>query len=224
MKKLLLVIIVLGVGITSFAQAEIDTDQLSLDISKADAANTEQLKAFIWKKASVVTVDGEVKLNTLSEFSFDENGKLEMKNIDAKTDVKQKRGVRGKVQQSKAKGNVDYVEDALKVMISYTYMTKGQLLDFFGKAKISEANGVITASAGDVFAKGDLLTVKVESATKLFLHKEFSGFMGEDPISGKIDYAKFKSGVSHATTNVLNLPAKKAVINAKNQDYSMRVE
>lgn len=66
--------LLIGVCLTSFGQ--IDRDQLSLDISKADAANTEQLKQFIWKRASVVTVNGVVKMNTLSEFKFDETGKL----------------------------------------------------------------------------------------------------------------------------------------------------
>lgn len=221
MKKLILLFAV-GVWITTFAQ--VDRDQLSLDISKADAANTEQLKSFIWKKASVVTVDGEVKANTLTEFKFDENGKLQMQNIDANTTVKQKRGIRGKVQQSNAQNNMDYVEQALKVMISYTYMTKGQLLDFFGKAELSEADGILTATAKDVYNKGDMLTLKVEEATNLFVHKSFSGFMGEDPISGEINYAKFKTGVSHATTNVLKLPAKNAVINSTNQDYSQRIQ
>ena len=55
MKKLIL-LLAMGAWMVTFAQ--VDRDQLSLDISKADAANTEQLKAFIWKKASVVTVDG----------------------------------------------------------------------------------------------------------------------------------------------------------------------
>lgn len=222
MKKLILFFAML-VGITAFAQ-EIDRDQLSLDISKADAANTEQMKAFIWKKASVVTVDGEVKLNTLSEFKFDENGDLQMQNIDAETTVKQKRGIRGKVQMSNAQDNVDYVEEALKVMIAYAYMSKGQLLDFFGKAELSVADGIMTATAKDVFAKGDMLTIKVEQATNLFVYKEFSGFMGEDPVSGEINYAKFKSGVSHATTTVMQLPVKNAVITSTNQDYTQRVQ
>jgi len=114
MKKLLCVLFAMGVWATSYAQAEVDRDQLSLDISKADAANTEQLKAFIWKKASTVTVDGQVKLTSLSEFKFDENGELQMQNIDAETTVKQKRGIRGRAQASKAQDNVDYVEEALK--------------------------------------------------------------------------------------------------------------
>lgn len=221
MKKLI-VLIAVGAWIGSFAQ--IDRDQLSLDISKADAANTEQLKAFIWKKASIVTVDGVQKANTLSEFKFDEAGELKMQNIDANTTVKQKRGLRGRAQASAAQDNMDYVEEALKVMIAYTYMTKGQLLDFYGKAELSEADGLLIATANDVFAKGDKLTIKVEKATNLFVYKQFSGFMGEDTISGEITYGKFKSGISHATTNMLSLPAKNAVINSVNQDYSQRVQ
>ena len=224
MKKLLLFIIALGIGMTSFAQAEIDTDQLALSVSKADAANTEQLKAFIWKKSSTVTVNGEVKLTTLSEFQFDDKGELQMQNIDAQTTVKQKRGLRGRAQANRAQDNIDYVEKALEVMINYTYMSKGQLLDFFDKAKITEADGILTATAKDVYAKGDELTVKLEKDTKLFVHKKFSGFMGEDHISGEIDYDKFKSGISHVKSHVLNLPAKNAVINSVNQDYSQKIE
>lgn len=222
MKRLIL-FFAMVVGITAFAQ-EVDRDQLSLDISKADAANTEQLKAFIWKKASVVTVDGVEKLTSLSEFKFDEKGELQMQNIDAETTVKQKRGLRGRAQQSAAQDNLDYVEEALKVMIAYTYMSKGQLLDFFGKAELTEADGLLIATAKDVYSKGDMLTIKVEKATNLFVYKKFSGFMGEDPISGEITYGKFKSGISHATTNVLKLPAKNAIINSTNQDYSQRVQ
>ena len=223
MKKLIL-LLSMGVWITSFAQVEIDRDQLSLDISKADAANTEQLKSFIWKKASIVTVHGEVKANTLSEFSFDENGKLQFKNIDAETNVRQKRGIRGRVQQQIAEDNIDYVEDALNVMISYTYMSKGQLLDFFNKANIIENDGIIEATASNVYKEGDKLTIKVESATKLFLYKEFTGYMEGDQISGEVNYGKFKSGISHVMTFKLRLPAKDAVIDSQNKDYSQRIE
>ena len=108
--------------------------------------------------------------------------------------------------------------------MKYVYLTKGQLLDFFGKAKITEKDEVIEASASDVLIQGDNLTVKVEKATNLFLYKEFSTLMDGDWISGKVDYAKFSSGVVHATGSVLNLPEKGAVINSKNRDYVMKVQ
>lgn len=220
MKKLL-VLILMGVWISSFAQ--IDTDQLSLDISKADAANTEQLKAFIWKKSSVVTVDGEEKVTTLNEISISDDDKINITNMDAQTTVKQKRGIRGKIQQSTAENNTEYVQGAIEHALAYAYMTKGQLLDFFGKADIKEEDGIIEATASDVLVKGDNLTVKVESTSKLFLYKKFSSKMGDDPISGEISFDKFKSGISHVSKSTLTLPAKKAVINSSNRDYVQKV-
>ena len=223
MKKLSLALLILiGLGFASIAQ--IDRDQLSLDISKADAANTGQLMAFIWKMNSIVMVDGAQKATALNEFSIEDDGKVSVTNLSSDTDVKQKRGIRGKVQASTAQGNLDYVQHALDIYTQYAFMSKGQLLDFFDRAVITEKDGVIEATSSDVLVKGDKLTVKVESATKLFMHKEFSSLMGEDPISGVIDYGKFKSGISHASTSVLNLPAKKAVINSTNKDYVQKVQ
>jgi len=221
MKKLSIVLLVLF-GLTSYAQ--LDRDQVSLDISKAEAANLEQLKSFIWKQESVVTVDGAQKLTTINEFSIDQDGKVSVTNIDSDTDVKQKRGIRGKVQTNTAENNLDYVQHALDLAIKYSFMTKGQLLDFFGKADISEKDGIINASGSDIFMTGDKLSVQVESATKLFVKKEFSTLIGDDPISGEINYDKFTSGISHATSSRLNLPGKKAVISSKNKDYVIKVQ
>lgn len=206
------------------AYAQIDTDQLSLDISKADAANTGQLKAFIWKKYSVVTVDGEEKLTTTTEFSFDEKGEIQTEMIDSKSTEKQKKGLRGRIQRSTQEDNLDYAQNALELAIAYTFMSKGQLLDFFDKATVTEKDGIIEAAGSDVFVKGDSLTVRVESSTKLFLSKKFSSFLDKDPISGSIEYKKFKSGVSHASKSTISLHSKNAVINSENKDYSQRVE
>jgi len=221
MKKIGLFLILAGMWISTFAQ--IDRDKLALDISKADAANTEQLKSFIWKRYSVASVEGQEKLNTVTEFSFDEKGELKAKMIDAATTVKKKPGIRGKMQENAAEESLEYVQKALELSLAYNFMTKGQLIDFFSKAEITEKGGIIEATAKDVIVKGDSLTILVESSTKLFLNKKFSSMLGTDPISGVIEYEKFSSGVSHVSKSVLNLPSKKAVINAVNKDYSQRV-
>ena len=120
--------------------------------------------------------------------------------------------------------NQEYIEKALQLSIAYTYMSKGQLLDFFGKAMVTENDEIIELSAESVYVEGDRLTVQIEAATKLFLHKQFSSKVGEDLIEGEIKYDKFSSGISHVTETIMNLTEKGAVINAKNQDYSQRIE
>jgi hypothetical protein len=220
--KTVMILLFLGLGITVFAQ--VDPDKLSLDISKAEEANMKQLQQFMWRRETVVTVDGKVKVNALSEMSFDTNGKLEVRNLESKSTDKDKRGLRGKMQDNAREENMEYVEKALQLTLAYTYMSKGGLIDFFSKAQITESNGIIQAVAKDVQVKGDLVTFNIDSKTMMFVKKSFSSLLGKDPISGEIEYGTFSTGESHATKSVMNLTGKKAVISSVNKDYTKRVQ
>ncbi len=221
MRKTLLFIFLFPAMLCS---AQVDKDQLALAINKADEANTEKLKEFIWKRKSDVSVDGTHKLTTITEFSYDAAGKLQAKIVDAESSVNKKPGVRGAIQKNAAEDKVDYVEKALDLALSYTFMTKGQLLDFFGKATVTEKNGIIEATAENVYLNGDMLTIQVEAATNLYLNKKFSSLLGTDPVDGEIKYEKFSSGVNHGSSTILNMPAQKMKIDAINQDYSQRIK
>lgn len=203
--------------------AQVDKDKLSLDVSKAEEANQQKLKSYVWNRKSDVSVDGQVKLTTVTQFSFDAQGKVQAKLIDAESSVKEKRGLRGRAQKNAIEDKAEYVQKALGLAVAYTFMTKGQLVDFFTKATVTEANGVIEATGENVYVQGDKLTMRIDASTKLFLSKKFSSLLGKDAVDGEINYEKFSSGVNHVSTTVLNMPAQKMKINAVNQDYSQRV-
>jgi hypothetical protein len=222
MKKIVSLLYVVVSASMGYAQA--DKEQLALAISKADDANTEKLKAYIWKRKSDVAINGEVKVTTITEFSFDDQGKLQAKMVDAESSVKQKPGLRGKAQQNAAEDKMDYVGKALELSLAYTYMTKGQLMDFFSKATVTEKEGVIEATGENIYVQGDKLTVWVDKKTNLYTKKVFSSLLGKDSIDGQINYEKFSSGVNHGSTTVLNMPAQNMKIDAKNQDYSQRIK
>lgn len=209
--------------ITTGVIAQTDNDKLALAISKADEDNNAKLKSYIWKRKSDVSVDGQVKLTTITEFSFDAAGKVQAKMVDAESSVKQKKGIRGKMQQNAIEDKADYVQKALELSVAYTFMTKGQLMDFFTKATVTNKGDVIEATGSDVYVKGDKLTIVIDAKTNLYIKKTFSSLLGKDPIDGEINYEKFSSGVNHGSTTVLNMPAQKMKINAVNQDYSQRV-
>jgi hypothetical protein len=220
MKKILFFISLFQAALCS---AQIDKDQLALAVNKADEANAGQLKSMMWKRKSDVFIEGTLKLSTITEFSYDANGKLQAKLVDSQSTVKDKKGIRGKIQENSAEDKMDYVANALDLALKYTYMSKGELIDFFGKATVTEKNGIIEATAENVYVKGDKLTVLIEAATNLYIFKKFSSLMGKDPIDGQIKYEKFSSGVNHGSTTTLNMPAQKMKIEAVNQDYSVRM-
>jgi len=203
--------------------AQIDKEQLALTVSKADEANTEKLKEYIWKRKSDVSVNGAVKLTTVTEFNFDESGKLQAKLVDAESSVKQKPGLRGRAQQNAAEDKMDYVGKALELSLAYTFMTKGQLLDFFAKAVVTEKDGTIEAFGENIYVQGDKLKVIIDKMTNLYIKKEFSSLLGKDAVEGEVNYDKFNSGVNHGSTTILKLPAQNMQINAENTDYSKRV-
>jgi hypothetical protein len=101
--KRLIAVVIFSVATINFGFAQIDKEQLALTASKADAANVEKLQEYIWKRKSDVSVDGQVKLTTITEFSFDTEGKLQTNLVDAKSSVKQKLGYATKCKKAQPK-------------------------------------------------------------------------------------------------------------------------
>lgn len=204
--------------------AQIDNETLSLKISKAEEANQQKLKEYVWKRRSDVYADNQLKLTTITEFSFTPEGKLETKIIDTDTNIKKKPGLRGAAQANALEDKADYIRKALDLSIQYTFMSKGEMLDFFTKATVSENNGQIEAVAYDVHVKGDRLLIRIDPATYLYTYKEFTSLLGKDKVEGKLNYEKFSNGINHLSTTRLDLLATKMVIDARNQDYTIRVK
>jgi hypothetical protein len=215
---------ILCIFLPATAIAQVDKDKLALDVNKADESNTQKLKEYIWKRKSDVSLDGQVKLSAITEFSFGADGKIQAKLVDAESSVKKKPGLRGRAQQSAIEDKAEYVQKALELALAYSFMTKGQLMDFFSKASVTVTGEVIEATGENVYVQGDKLTIQIDKKTNLYLGKKFSSLLGKDPIDGQINYEKFSSGVNHVSTTVMNLPSQKMKIDAKNQDYSLRVK
>jgi len=206
------------------AVAQVDKEALSLSVSKAEELNNQKLKEYVWKRKSDVFAENQLKLTTLTEFSFAPDGKLVATLVDAESTIKKKPGLRGRAQANAIEDKAEYIQKALALAVSYTFMTKGELLDFFSKATVSEKDGLLEATATDVRVKGDRLLVRIDPKTNLFTYKEFSSLLGADKVDGKMTYEKFSNGINHQSTSSINLPAQKMNIEARNQDYTVRVK
>jgi len=221
--RIILFVCLITSGLSAYSQ--IDKDQLALEVSKVDADNTAKLKEYIWKLHADVTGDDGAQTTLISEFQYNESGELNIRLVDGETNIKKKPGLRGKMQKNAIESKVEYVAKAMEYALAYTYMSKGQLLDFFDKAEISQKDGVITAKGSNIYVAGDDLTIKIDAKSKLYLSKKFSTKMNEDPISGEVEYDTFKSsGVNHITTTKLNMPAENVSIVGENKDYTVRID
>jgi hypothetical protein len=209
---------------TAGIYAQTDKEQLALNVSKAEDANLQKLKEYIWKRNSNVFIEDQLKLTSLAEFKFNAEGKLETKVVDAKTTVKQKPGLRGVAQQNAAEDKAEYVSNALALSLKYAFLSKGELVDFFDKAAISQKDGMIEAVSSNVHVKGDKLLLRIDPTTNLVVYREFTSLLGTDLVEGKLNYDKFSNGTMHGTSTTLLLPVQKMRIEGLNQDYTIRVQ
>lgn len=225
MTKILFSALAVTFLLTTPLLAQEDNTELALEVSKANETNIEKLKDYIWKLKLDGYVNKELKLTTLSEMKFDKDGKLVSTPIDASTTVKAKPGIRGRMQQSAAEDNLDYVEHAAATMLNYAYMTKGELVDFFDKATVIEENDELVATAKNVKQEGDEVIIHIDPTTYFFKRKVIKAKSGADPIECTVDYATFAStGVNHVDKSYLMMPAKDMQVNTENIDYTQRVE
>jgi hypothetical protein len=204
--------------------AQINKDELALNISKADQVNQQKLKEYVWKRRSDVFMESKLVLTTITEFSYNPEGKLETKIVDAETSIQKKPGLRGKAQANAIEDKTDYVEKSLALALQYTFMSKGEMVDFISKATITEKNGELEAVADNVHVNGDRLLVRIDPITYLYTYKEFTSLLSKDKVEGKLNYETFSNGINHLSVTTLNLPAQKMNIDAKNQDYTIRVK
>jgi hypothetical protein len=209
-------------GFLGFGQT--DKEQLALKVAKAEEQNLARLKEYIWKRHSNVFLENQLKLTTITEFKFNPEGKIETTVVDANTTVKQKPGLRGAAQKSAAEDKLDYIQKALELSISYAFLTKGELVDFFDKSTITEKDGFLEAVASNVLVQGDRLLVKIDPTNNLIVYREFTSLLGKDAIDGKLNYDKFSNGTIHSTMTTLNMPVQKMRIEGSNQDYTIRVK
>lgn len=222
-KKSMLFVCLITIGLS--AHSQVDKDQFALEVSKVDAENTEKLKEYIWKFHAEVLGEAGNKITLISEFQFDEEGELNIRLVDGETTIEKKPGVRGKMQQNAIEDKAGYVAQAMKFSLAYTYMTKGQLLDFFDKAELTEKEGVITVKGKNIYMDGDELTITLDAESKLYLSKSFYTRMNNDSIFGEVEYEKLKSsGVNHITTTKLDMPAETVRILGENKDYTIRID
>jgi len=205
----------------SFAQT--DATQLALNISKSYTQNLDEFKKYVWKRKTDLYLDTQKVATVTGDLSFSPDGKLSVKVIDTKSYVEKKPGIRGNMQENKAEELAEYYAKALEQSFHYLYMSKGDLVDFFDKAKIDESGVDIVATAKDVKVKGDELILTVDKKTFLIRKQQYKTLMGTDPVSGDMTYKQYENGLNTVSAMNINMPAKKLKGKATNYDFAKKL-
>jgi hypothetical protein len=204
--------------------AQTKTD-LSLKVSAAAAANRQQLASYTWTRTVQVFIEGELKNTMVSALSVGPDGKMVTTAVSSKaTDPPPTKGIRGKVAKNKIADMKTYVEDAVKVSMSYVYMTKGGMVNYFDAAGITESGNTITVNGTNVNKPGDQMTMNITSGTLAIISESFKSTSGEDAIAGTFNYKTYSNGLTAFDNGELDLPAKDMKLRIVNTNYAKKLQ
>ncbi len=199
-----------------------DTDALAIAVSDAQKANTAALTQYNWQTTTELTMEGESKATSIALMQFDDDGKLQSDSIGGESSMKQKRGLRGRAQKKKVGEFEEYLEGVLKQSFQYIFLSKGNLVDIFDKAEITEGEGGTVITSANLFVKGDALTMSVDPTTNLLNGLTFDTTYGEDAITGTVKFKTLKDGPNHPDTFELTIPSKEITITSNTHDWAKK--
>ena len=218
------VIILAALFLTVAASAETeDPAELGLRSADAQEANLDQFKQYSWSIDSKLSQAGEVKAHVVSNCHFNEKGEMVQEVEKAESAAPHHRGMRGRAEASKSEEVSAFLGDVISVTVSYAFMSKGQQVDFFDKATITEGTGddagKLIAVAKDVTVPGDKVTKWIDAKNMLPARYTFEAVVDEVPVTGEVMYRPIEGGPNVPRMATINIPSQQGVIEVEFLDY-----
>jgi hypothetical protein len=205
-----------------FAQ---DKTGLSLQVSAAAAANRAQLKNYVWTRTIQVFIDGKLKNTITSSVSIGPDGKMVTSaTTSVATDPPPTGGIRGNIARKKIKEIKDYVDTAVKTSVKYMYMNKGDMVNYFDAATISQSGKTINIAGSNVKQPNDQVTMSVMTGSLAMINQSFKSTVVGDAISGSANYKTFSNNLTAFDSGELDLPAKNMKLMISNTNYAKKLQ
>jgi hypothetical protein len=225
MKKVIVLFSLVFISLSSTYAQSAKTD-FSLKVSAAAAANRAQLKNYVWTRTVQVFISGVLKTTVVSSLSIGTDGKLVTTAVSSvSTDPPPTTGIRGNIAKKKIADIKAYVDDAVQVSAGYLYMNKGNMVNYFDAAGISQTGNTIVVNGSSVLKPNDQVTMNLTAGSLAIISESFkSTVTSGDAIAGTANYKTFGNGLTAFNNGELDLPAKSMKLMISNSGYAQKLQ
>ncbi|MEM9017371.1 MAG: hypothetical protein AAGC68_10175 [Verrucomicrobiota bacterium] len=230
--------IVLLVTSLSLAPAQVattskDPAQWALLYTRNLEKNRDALAKYTWQYRVAVMEGEELLYVDVLEATRDAEGNLVTKTLEHDLKIKQRQGLLSKAGQEKRLAEIEEKIEFLKGVIhSYVYMSRGQVVDFFDKAEVSEAIGyrnALRVDGDDVIRSGDYVTLFGDRGTARPLNLTFSVPFNEKlGVDGSVEFRSLRNSTlfygAEITANFVELkkPGRAKIVSVEVESYDFQ--
>jgi hypothetical protein len=188
------------------------------------AASQAILKPYEWVETTAVSLKGEEKSRQMNRCYHGADGKVQKIPISTPAPEKKKRGIRGKIAESKKEELTDYMKEAVTLVKMYVPpdQTKIQAAKDAGKVTLQPLPGQkAKLTFADYLKAGDSLAIEVDLASNRPVQAKVSTYLEsqKEPVSLNVQFGTLDNNATYASTVVLEAKAKNLTVNVQNTGY-----
>ena len=220
----------LALGALTFAQGPEDR---SAAIKEALAKNQAALRQYTWIETTTISLKGEVKKKEQKQCSYSPDGKVQKVPIPGQAAPQQEQqkggGRRGgrlkkEIVENKVEELKEYMEQAAALVHQYVPPDpqKIQAAQGAGNVSVQPAGGVTTLNVKSYVKPGDSLALGFDPAAKAMRSYAVQSYVEkpkDDDLTLTVKFNSLPDGTTYPETVVLDVTAKKVVVNITNSGY-----
>ena len=216
-------VLVLSLTGPLIAQETEDSAQLALDYSAAIQANTKALMAYSWNQRSQVSMEGADVVVLLELIRYTSEGERPTTLISQQPGEPGGKGPKKQKAKKIYEGSVGAAQSIPKLLMAYTILSAGQLVDFFNKGTMSAGEGDMAGTTkivgSNVLQKGDSVTLWVDVTNMRPKGMDIKTVANEKAVDAYLDFSVLEDGTSYLSVAESLIPENNMKINFETFDH-----
>ncbi len=209
----------------SLVRAQQPTPQERVVALKASlAASQAILKQYEWVETTVVSLKGEEKSRQMNKCYHGADGNVQKIPLTTPPPAEKKRGIRGKIAESKKEEMTDYMKSAVALVKQYVPPEPVliQKAKDAGKVSVSPQPGQrATLTFLDYLKPGDSFALVLDLGNNRPVEAKVSTYLDskEDAVTLDVKFSALDNNATFASRTTLNAPAKNLSVSVENSGY-----
>jgi len=189
------------------------------------AASQAALRQYEWIETTVVVVKDEEKSRTQKRCYYGADGKLTKVLLTQPAPEPQKRGLRGKIAESKKEEMADYMHEAVNLVRQYVPPDQARIQAVKDAGKVSiqliDPGKRARLTFSDYLKSGDSLAMDMDLTNNLPVAANVNSYLDsqKEPVMLLVKFGTLNEGITYVSGAVLDAPGKSLKVVIENSGY-----
>jgi hypothetical protein len=219
-----LALVLSAVAVQSVSAQQPTAQERAVALKASLAASQALLKSYEWIETTVVSVKGDEKSRQQNRCYHGADGIVQKVPVAAPPPQEKKRGLRGRIAESKKEEMTEYMKSAVALVKQYVPPDQAriQAAKDAGRLSLTPLPGQrVRLTFTDYVKPGDTLAMELDLASNRPLEAKVSSYLDSkaDVVTLDVKFSTLDNNATYTATTLLNAKAKNLSVNVQNSGY-----